>query len=51
MSEHRESFEKGNADADPVEFGGRLASLREEEPESGETGRKEREEHRGSPPE
>ena len=25
MSEHRESFEKGNADADPVEFWGRLA--------------------------
>jgi len=26
MSEHRASFEKGNADADPVEIGGRLAS-------------------------
>jgi hypothetical protein len=26
MSEHRESFEKGDADADPVDFGGRLAS-------------------------
>jgi len=25
MSEHRASFEKGNADADPVEIGGRLA--------------------------
>ena len=24
MSEHRASFEKGNADADPVEIGGRL---------------------------
>ncbi len=26
MSEHRVSFEKGKVDADPVEFGGRLAS-------------------------
>src|SRR3990172_4857015 len=26
MNEHRASFEKGNADADPVEIGGRLAS-------------------------
>ena len=26
MNEHRASFEKGNADADPVDFGGRLAS-------------------------
>jgi hypothetical protein len=26
MNEHRVSFEKGNADADPVEIGGRLAS-------------------------
>jgi hypothetical protein len=26
MNEHRASFEKGNADADPVDIGGRLAS-------------------------
>ena len=35
MSEHRESFEKGNADADPVEFGGRLASCGKKSPSPG----------------
>jgi hypothetical protein len=40
MSEYRESFEKSNADADPVELG-KGWHLREEEPESGETGRNE----------
>ena len=35
MSEHRESFEKGNADADPVEFGRRLASCGKKSPSPG----------------
>jgi hypothetical protein len=35
MSEHRESFEKGNADADPVEIGGRLASCGKKSPSPG----------------
>lgn len=35
MSEHRASFEKGNADADPVEFGGRLASCGKKSPSPG----------------
>jgi hypothetical protein len=35
MSEHRESFDKGNADADPVEIGGRLASCGKKSPSPG----------------
>jgi hypothetical protein len=35
MSEHRESFEKGNADADPIEIGGRLASWGKKSPSPG----------------
>jgi hypothetical protein len=35
MSEHRESFEKGNADADPVEIGGRLSSCGKKSPSPG----------------
>jgi hypothetical protein len=32
MSEHRESFEKGDVDADPVEIGGRLSSCGKKSP-------------------
>ena len=35
MSEHRESFEKGDVDADPVEIGGRLASRGKKSPSPG----------------
>ena len=35
MSEHRASFEKGNVDADSVEFGGRLASCGKKSPSPG----------------
>ena len=38
MNEHRASFKKGKADADPVEIGGKAGILRQEHPGSGAQG-------------